>query len=40
MSTAFVIGAVLLFVAGAVPWGLIWGWARQEIKSKPKNNVV
>jgi len=40
MFVSSIIGGVLLFMAGAVPWGSLLDWAREEIKSKPRNGVV
>jgi hypothetical protein len=40
MVIGSILGAVLLFAAVAVPWGSLLDWAREEIKSKPRNDVV
>jgi hypothetical protein len=40
MHLLSIIGAVLLAVLVWIPWASIFDWVREEIKSKPRNNVV
>jgi hypothetical protein len=40
MDVLWIIGAVFLAVLVWIPWASIFDWARKEIRSKPKDNVV
>jgi hypothetical protein len=40
MDVLSIMGAILLVVLVWIPWSSVIDWAREEIKSKPKSNVV
>jgi hypothetical protein len=40
MGVLSIIGALLLAALVWIPWASIFDWAREEIKSKPKSDVV
>jgi hypothetical protein len=39
-DTFVILGALLLWALVAMPWGSLIDWAKEEIKSKPKREVM